>query len=69
MSHIVISVDGMTCGGCVKSIERALSQQAGVQRAKASLEHKNVAVEFDASAISQAQLRQAIINAGFEVPG
>ncbi|MBL8629251.1 MAG: heavy-metal-associated domain-containing protein [Rhodospirillaceae bacterium] len=68
MTQITIPVEGMTCGGCVKSVERALGNQAGVSSAKASLEGKNVAVEFDAAAISKAQLEAAIQKAGFSVP-
>lgn len=69
MTNIIIPVDGMTCGGCVKSVERALGNQPGVSSAKASLEQKNVVVEFDAGAISQANLEQAIQKAGFTVSG
>ncbi|MSO96970.1 MAG: heavy-metal-associated domain-containing protein [Rhodospirillaceae bacterium] len=68
MNKIVIPVEGMTCGGCVKSVERTLIHQAGVSTAKASMEDKRVTVEFDASAINQAQLEQAIRKAGFTVP-
>ncbi len=67
MTHIIIPVEGMTCGGCVKSVERALSAQAGVHSAKASLDQKNVVVDFDAVTTNQAQLEQAIQKAGFEV--
>lgn len=65
---IDIAVDGMTCGGCVKSVERALSHQAGVSAAKASLEAKRVTVEFDAAQTNQAQLENTIRKAGFTVP-
>lgn len=68
MDNIQIPVEGMTCGGCVKSVERALSAQTGVSSAKASLEGKNVDVAFDAAATSRAQLEQAIRKAGFTVP-
>ncbi|MBL8645228.1 MAG: heavy-metal-associated domain-containing protein [Rhodospirillaceae bacterium] len=68
MNQIIIPVEGMTCGGCVKSVERALGAQTGVMTAKASLEQKNVTVEFDAGIIQRAQLEQAIQKAGFSVP-
>lgn len=65
---IEIPVEGMTCGGCVKSIERALSHQIGVTAAKASLENKRVSIEFDVAAVNRAQLEQTIRKAGFTVP-
>ena len=68
MESVVIAVEGMTYGGCVKSVERALGNQAGVKIAKASLEAKNVRVEFDSGAANRAQLEQAIRKAGFTVP-
>jgi copper chaperone len=67
MAHIVIPVGGMTCGGCVKSVEKTLTQHAGVKAAKASLEDKQVSIEFDSSAVDRAQMEQAIRKAGFEV--
>ncbi len=67
MTQILIPVEGMTCGGCVKSVERALGNQPGVANAKASLENKNVTVDFDGTAISKTQLESAIQKAGFEI--
>jgi copper chaperone len=68
MTQIVIPVEGMTCGGCVKSVERALGNQPGVSSAKASLENKTVAIEFDDAVIGKAQLEVAVQKAGFTVP-
>lgn len=69
MEKIIIPVEGMTCGGCVKSIERALLTQSGVKTAQASLEAKNVTVDFDAALIGKAQLESTIQKAGFTIPG
>ncbi|MDX2143718.1 MAG: heavy metal-associated domain-containing protein [Rhodospirillaceae bacterium] len=68
MDTITIPVEGMTCGGCVKSVERMLTHQPGVTGAKASMEAKNVVVNYDAAAISRAEMEQAIRKAGFKVP-
>jgi copper chaperone len=68
MDRIIISVGGMTCSGCVKSVERALGNQPGVVASKAALESKNVSVEFDSAMVTAAQLEQAIRKAGFSVP-
>jgi copper chaperone len=68
MTTIDIAVDGMTCGGCVKSIERALIGQRGVSAAQASLEKKQVSISFDSEIVTPAHLEQAIQKAGFSVP-
>ncbi len=57
----------MTCGGCVKSIENALIEQAGVQKVNADLDASTVTVNFDANLIQQTGIEQAIEKAGFDV--
>lgn len=69
MDKILIPVEGMTCGGCTSSVEKVLSGQPGVKTASASLEGKNVEVEFDSAVIAQGQIENAIRDAGFDVPG
>ena len=60
-------VQGMTCGGCERSVQNALTSQAGVSSAKADRTAGTVAVEFDPALIQQAALAKAITAAGFEV--
>jgi len=67
MDKVTIPIGGMTCGGCVKSIENALMRRAGVGAAKASLENKSVTVEFDPGIVQQPLLEEAITNAGFAI--
>jgi len=67
MASATIKVDGMTCGGCVKSIENALHEQAGIQKVTADLDGRTVAVDFDTNLIQQAAIEQAIEKAGFDV--
>lgn len=67
MEHINLNVDGMTCGGCVKSVERALGHHQGVANAKASLEGKSVALDFDPAVTSRDAISQTIRRAGFTV--
>ncbi len=69
MERIEIRVDGMTCGGCVKSIQNALTNRDGVSSAAADLESATVSVEFDAGVIQKAAIEQAIVDAGFSVAG
>lgn len=64
--NITLNIDGMTCGGCVKSVTNALNQVAGVTEANVSLEQKNAQIRFDDSQTSVADLTQAVEDAGFE---
>ncbi len=68
MEKIVIRVDGMTCGGCVRNVTNVLSALPGVDEAKVSLEDAQVMVRFDPAKVSVAQLKEAITDAGFDCP-
>ena len=67
MEKIELKVEGMTCGGCVKSIQNALNGRKGVDTAVADLEAGTVAIEFDGKLIQRSALEQAIVDAGFDV--
>ena len=67
MASINLNVEGITCGGCEKSIRNALLTNDGVNEATASHETGIVAIEFDDSKVNQQQLKQAIEDAGFDV--
>jgi copper chaperone len=67
MANIDLKVEGITCGGCEKSICNALLEQNGVSEVTASHETGVVAINYDESKIQQQQLKQAIEDAGFDV--
>ncbi|HJP37717.1 MAG: copper ion binding protein [Gammaproteobacteria bacterium] len=67
MKTATIKVKGMTCGGCVKSIENALYEQTGIQKVAADLDAGTVAVDFDVNVIQTAAIEQAIEKAGFDI--
>ncbi|WP_455229093.1 heavy-metal-associated domain-containing protein [Kingella denitrificans] len=66
MATITLNIDGMTCGGCVKSVTKVLNDLDGVRSATVSLENKNAQVEFDEGKIQIAQLVEAVEDAGFD---
>lgn len=66
MATVTLNIDGMTCGGCVKSVTKVLNDLDGVRSATVSLENKNAQVEFDESKIQIAQLVEAVEDAGFD---
>lgn len=64
---ITLNIEGMTCGGCVKSVTNALNQVAGVQSVDVSLDDKNAKISFDDSQTQERNLKEAIEDAGFDV--
>ncbi len=67
MNEIILSVTGMTCGGCVNSVTRVLTALPGVQTAEVTLDPGQARVVFDATRIDRVALVQAIVDAGFGV--
>jgi len=67
METLQLKVSGMTCGGCERSVQNALTSHKGVASAKADRSAGTVAVEFDPAVIQRAALEKAITAAGFQV--
>ena len=67
MESVELRIDGMTCSGCVNSIQNALYRQDGVNKAVANVGSGLVTVEFDPAVISREGLVRAIADAGFDV--
>lgn len=67
MANIELNVEGITCGGCEKSIRNALMEQNGVAEATASHENGIVKIDYDDSKFQADALKQAIKAAGFDV--
>lgn len=65
MERMTLGVVGMTCGGCVRSVEVALARVAGVVAVNVSLADKQVVV--DGPALDRARLVAAIEDAGYDV--
>ena len=60
-----LTITGMTCAGCVHTIEKRLNSVSGVSGAEVNLATGSAAVEFDPRTTSIAQLRQAVEEAGY----
>jgi copper chaperone len=67
MEMVQIKVSGMTCGGCERSVQNALTSRKGVASAKADRAAGLVSVEFDPAVIQRGALEKAIAEAGFKV--
>ena len=66
MQTTTLKVTGMTCGGCVRSVERVLKAITGVTEVEVTLADGMVRVKSDDSQ-EFAQFKQAIEDAGYEV--
>lgn len=62
-----LSIQGMNCGHCVASVERALRETAGVTSVEVSLEGKSALVEADA--LDEALVQKKIEQLGFTLEG
>ena len=63
--HIIVT--GMTCGGCVNSLTRALKAVAGVGDVNVTLATGETSVQYDENLTSSEQLRSAVENAGYGI--
>ncbi|MDE7220121.1 MAG: metal-transporting ATPase, partial [Oscillospiraceae bacterium] len=60
----VLFIEGMACGSCVKHVQTALTELAGVQEAVVELESKTAKVRLD-SGVSDDTLKAAVEDAGY----
>ncbi|HET9700613.1 MAG TPA: heavy-metal-associated domain-containing protein [Burkholderiales bacterium] len=67
METVTLSVKGMSCQGCVRSVKNVLEPIPGVTQVEVSLEKGEATVRYDAGKAAVDQFRTAIAGAGFEV--
>jgi copper ion binding protein len=63
-----INIEGMSCGHCVRHVEEALKEVAGVGTVQVNLQGKNAVVEANDSVTDEA-LKAAVEEAGYDVTG
>lgn len=66
METLTLNIEGMTCGGCVKSVTRILESVEGVAKAEVSLEGKSALIEFDPAKTGAVALIEAVEDGGFD---
>ena len=59
-------VQGMSCGGCVRAVTKAIRRRAPVAEISVDLDKGLVTVEGEAP---EAEVREAVAQAGFEFGG
>ncbi len=62
-----LNVSGMTCGGCVSKVTRALTAVPGVGNVDVSLPKHSATVTFDEGRTSIDAMRTAARSAGYDI--
>lgn len=65
MTTKIFEVSGMTCSGCVRTVETIIKKQAGVQSASVTLTPGKAEVTFDETTISTEKIIQAVGSMGY----
>ncbi len=61
----VLRVPDMSCGHCESSVQEALDELDGVEKAKADHTKGEVELTYDADRVTEEKLREAIDEAGY----
>ncbi|MBH0169865.1 MULTISPECIES: copper chaperone CopZ [Fictibacillus] len=67
METKTLNVEGMTCGHCKAAVTNALNELDGVKNVVVHLETGKVEVEVDSSKVTEAEMREAIEDQGYDV--
>lgn len=67
MEKVEFEIGGMHCTGCSARLERVLNNLDGINFAKVSFEDKKATIEYDNDKIRIVEIKEAILDAGFEV--
>jgi len=62
-----LTVRGMTCQNCTRSVERTLAATPGVTKATVDLSSASARVEYDPSLVKPEVLANAVRDLGYEV--
>jgi P-type Cu+ transporter len=65
LERITIPVTRMTCAGCVRRVERALSEKEGVAEASVNFAAEKTGVVYDPTATNPSELIGALRDAGY----
>ena len=65
MDRITMKIDGMSCGHCVSSVDKALKKIDGVKVDSVGI--GNATVSYDPSAVSAEQIADAVADEGYAV--
>jgi len=67
MQTLNLTVRGMTCGNCARSVERKLASTPGVTKAAVDLQGARATIEYDIDLVKPEVLENAVRQLGYEV--
>lgn len=67
MLKVMLNVEGMSCGHCVKAVEGSVGELPGVEEVKVNLAGGQVEVAFDESKVTEEQIKETIDDQGYDV--
>lgn len=67
LTHEEITVAGVHCAGCARTIESAVTQMPGVDTVAVNFANGKVKVSYDESRQNLARIKERIESAGFQV--
>ncbi len=67
MTDKTLSIPGISCGHCKKTIENALSALPGVDKVEVAVDRKTVALRYDGSSATYQAVIANLDDQGFEV--
>ncbi len=65
MNTLLLTVTGMTCGGCVASVQKVLAALPGVESVEVTLAPGQARVSFDPARTGRDAMIKAVTDAGF----
>ncbi|WP_292461874.1 heavy-metal-associated domain-containing protein [Methanolobus sp.] len=67
MREETIKIEGMMCGHCQMSVEKAIRAVKGVQEVRVSLGTKQAEVSYDPGITDPVEIKSAVIKAGYKI--
>jgi copper chaperone len=67
MEKVILNVQGMSCGHCVKAVEGSVGALKGVSSVKVDLKAAKVDVEFNNQEVSLEKIKETIDDQGYDV--
>ena len=58
-------IEGMTCGNCVRHVEKALRTLSGISQLEVNLEKHEVLVEYDSTLVTHEAMASTLKEAGY----
>lgn len=68
MSQTTLTIPGISCDHCKNTIEGALNGTEGVESATVSVPDKTVSISYDERTVGLDELKDVIVEQGYDLP-